>query len=152
MNYWNSKEVNLADIVGKTFVKVEQIENESIRFEDSDGEVYEMYHDQYCCESVYIEDVCGDLQDLVGSPILLAEEVSNTGSAKRNWDTNEVTIEGEWPEGVDKPEYGEDSYTWTFYKMATNKGSVTIRWYGSSNGYYSESVSFSKGKKDENNG
>jgi hypothetical protein len=68
--------------------------------------------------------VIGDLTDLVGSPILLAEEVSS--EAENN-------------------EKGEDDYgsfTWTFYRFATIKGTVTVRWYGSSNGYYSESVSF----------
>lgn len=72
-------------------------------------------------------DIVGDLNDLIGSPILLAEEVIN------EQDVN--------PDGVTVPEF-QDSFTWTFYKLATVKGYVTIRWYGQSNGYYSESVSF----------
>lgn len=71
-----------------------------------------------------IEDVCGDLNDLIGVPITMAEEVESR----------------ENPPGITK-EY-QDSFTWTFYKLATVKGYVTIRWYGESNGYYSESVSF----------
>lgn len=83
-------------------------------------------HWQDCCESVTIEDIVGDLEDLVGEPILLAEEATS--------DEN--------PDGVTK-EY-QDSFTWTFYKFATRKGYVDIRWYGESNGCYSESVDFSR--------
>lgn len=81
--------------------------------------LFQMHHTQDCCESVYLEDIVGDINSLVGNKILLAEESHS--------DENPLC------------EY-EDSFTWTFYKLATIKGYVDFRWYGSSNGYYSESV------------
>ena len=71
-----------------------------------------------------INDVCGDLTDLIGVPLVQAEEATSESP----------------PDDVSAPEYEPESQTWTFYKFATIKGSVTIRWLGQSNGYYSESV------------
>jgi len=114
------------DLIGKTLASVTINEDKTeIRFVTDSGETYFMYHDQDCCESVNVESIVGDLQDLIGSPILAAEEVSSE----------------EHQPGQEVDPY-EDSFTWTFYKLATIKGYVDIRWYGSSNGYYSESVSF----------
>lgn len=127
MDYWNSEPVEVNDLIGKILSSVEH-SGECITFTTQDNEVYEMYHEQDCCESVYIESLEGLLEDLVGSPILMAEEINNLDKEPVN--------------SFDK----EGSYTWTFYKFATEKGYVTIRWYGSSNGYYSESVSFRKMK------
>lgn len=114
------------ELKGKTIIKIEGMEKNSdcIEFFCSDGTKYIMDHKQDCCESVYLEDVCGDVKDLLNSPILLAEEVQNA-------------------DGPALYKY-EESWTWTFYKIATIKGTVTLRWYGASNGYYSEEVDFHK--------
>ena len=122
---------NFDELAGKTLTEIENRDNRELLFTTSDGEIYRLYHSQDCCEDVSIEDICGDLKDLIGEPILLAEEI--------------IHEPGKNPEGVNIPKY-QDFFTWTFYKLATNKGSVTIRWYGESNGYYSESVNFEKRK------
>ena len=99
-----------------------------LTLETDTGIEYIMRHEQDCCEGVSIDDICGNLEDLLHTPILLAEESTNEGGME--------------PPGMHKG--GEESSTWTFYRLRTSKGSVTIRWYGSSNGYYSESVTFEK--------
>jgi len=124
MSYRNY--VNFDVLKGLTLKEV-NVDGSMIRFVAVNGDTYEMYHDQDCCESVSIESVVGDIEDLIGSEILVAEESSS----------------GENPEDADVSEY-QESFTWTFYKLATRKGYVDIRWYGESNGYYSESVSMYK--------
>lgn len=106
---------NIKDLIGKTFTSVTNENDEELVFKNEDGS-YVFYHDQDCCEHVRIEDIVGDLQDLVGSPILRAEEAMSHDE--------------------------DDSVcgTWTFYKFATFKGYVDVRWLGESNGYYSEEV------------
>lgn len=121
---------SVSELVGRTLIAVQRTEidsNDALLFVCADGSRWEMYHRQDCCESVSIEDICGDLNDLIGHPIELAEERTQEN---------------------DEPKHMDDSWTWTFYEFRTVKGSVTIRWYGSSNGYYSESVDFSRADKD----
>lgn len=119
----------LSDLLGKTMSKVETVGDDELVFTTTDGRVFKLYHPQDCCESVSIESVVGDLNDLVGEPLLVAEESTS--------DEN--------PPGV-HIEY-QGSFTWTFYKFATRKGYVDVRWYGESNGYYSEDVYFCEVKK-----
>lgn len=95
-------------------------EDESITFYLDNAKSIRMYHSQDCCESVYIEDINGDLNSLLFKPMLQADEKIST-----NKDSNSNTGE---------------SFTWTFYTLANISSVVDIRWYGSSNGYYSERV------------
>ena len=113
-------EINI--FLGLTFVKIVNKNDEELIFTTDEGAEYIMYHEQDCSEHVYLEDICGDLDDLLNSPILMAEE---SYSSKEDDDGSE---------------------TWTFYNLATIKGYVDLRWYGSSNGYYSECISIVKGK------
>jgi hypothetical protein len=126
--------VNALDLLGKTLVKID-VRDDEIYFTCDDGTKYKMYHMQDCCENVYLEDVIGDIDDLLNHPLLEAEEVScrepkELPSEELMW----LTLQS-----VDFGSYDE-SQTWTFYKFRTVKGCVTLRWYGTSNGYYSENV------------
>ncbi len=121
----NKKEFKI--LKGMTLTKIEVgVYDDVIIFYTSNGRKFKLYHSQEHWEQVSIDDICGDLNDLIGHPITLTEEVTN---------------KDENPKNIPIPEC-QDSYTWTFYKLATDKGFITIRWYGESNGHYSESVDF----------
>jgi hypothetical protein len=124
MSYDNNH--NIAVLVGRTISAVRGLEvgSDGVEFDCADGSSWRMVHNRDCCESVSVADVVGDPADLIGTVIDAREEVGVTD-----------------PDGYTPPEYRE-SYTWTFYIIQTNRGAVTIRWLGESNGYYSEGVDF----------
>ena len=72
---------NVNELMGKTVIKIDK-SSDVLIFHCETGEVYKMYHSQDCCEHVSIDDICGELDDLIGTPILLAEEVSNDSFVK----------------------------------------------------------------------
>jgi len=117
----------MKDLLGQIITKIEGKKGDGeIVFHLQDGRKFVMYHEQDCCEMVEVEDICGEWEDLIGLPILISEEVSNAPKLSAKYH--------------EKYDYTDESFKWTFYKLSTNRGAVTIRWYGSSNGYYSERV------------
>ena len=112
----------LGNLVGKTIYSITGAEKGSMEvdFHVVGFGTYRMYHRQDCCEHVSIDQIDGDINDLLNSPITLAEESTNR----------------------DNPPKNADSFTWTFYRFATVNGYVTFKWLGESNGYYSEGVDF----------
>lgn len=116
---------DISEIVGLIPTEITQLEDEIV-MKFSNGSVGKFYHDRECSECVMIDDVSGDWSDLIGNPLLVAEE-----------------RESDVPPREKKTyEYWECSNTWTFYTFRGIGGSVDVRWHGSSNGHYSESVSF----------
>lgn len=117
-------------------------EQDRITFKTTCGRQFLMYHQSDCCESVDIESIEGDLADLIGEPILLAEEAT---SCDGDIDVSTWSPDARARHLIDPivfPHVSGEPHTWTFYKLATRKGYVDIRWFGESNGYYSESVDF----------
>jgi hypothetical protein len=127
LSEFDPKDVPFESLIGKTIDRIViNDENTQLLIQIGD-ERYLMYNEyQYGCDAVDVElaDICGDLNDLIGSPLLQAEEESN-----------EQTL--------DDRQSGEVT-DWTFYKLATVKGRVTLRWVGTPNVYYSERMNFAR--------
>ena len=115
---FSKNDCDISKMNGEIIASIDGMEPGSteITFHCESGNSFTMYHNQECCESVSVEDVCGDASDVIGGMVVSAEERTYSGEI----------------------EYG--SQTFTFYDIQTTKGSVNIRWNGESNGYYSESV------------
>lgn len=118
---------DFTELKGKIITKIDGgVGDDVMIFYCHDNTNYRLMYYQDCCAHCSIDDICGDLKDLIGTPILVAEEVFSH--------ENPDDFEDEY----------QESFTWTYYKLDTIKGGVTIRWYGSSNGYYSETATFEK--------
>lgn len=116
------KETAITDLMGLTITDIQGgVGDESLTFTTKEGRLFRMYHDRDCCENVRLEELHGDFDDLIGNPVLQAGESSSDEPPEKEY---------------------VDSFTWTFYTIATVKGAVTLRWLGESNGYYSERVDF----------
>ena len=118
----NDSIVRFDDLVGCVIARITgcRAESERVEITLSNGRKFALQHQQQCCEDVSVEDVCGDPEILLWSPVVLAHESSS--------EVND--------------QHRDVSETWTFYRIGTVRGTVVIRWYGTSNGYYSEAVDF----------
>lgn len=109
---------DLEKIIGATILEVVGCERESgcVTFVTDRGTL-RLLHRQDCCERVYLADTNGDIADLIGGVVSVAEERSNQKGGR-----------------------GEDRIKYTFYSIRTTKGDLDLRWIGKDNGYYSVSV------------
>lgn len=110
--------IKFSDLKGKIILSISgcQDQSEQVLIKTTDG-IFILEHTQDCCESVYLEDIVGSPSDLCGAYVSLAEESLGDAATSSN-----------------------ESATWTFYNICTPKGDLQLRWYGTSSGYYSETV------------
>ena len=124
-NIWDNG-ADFGDLQGLTLTKVvASSRNEEVHFFAESGEEFVLMHFQDCCESVGLEKVIGNLEDIIGIPVLFAENVS---------------------ESYPNNDYQNDDgiYEEHYFKVGTAKGNVVFKWTGDSNGYYSVGVDFIK--------
>ena len=116
--YRANKGCDIDDLVGKV-IKGLAYSDEYFQILTDDC-VYIFYHEYSCCESVWLTQVDGISDKLIGSRIVIAEVVTD----EKDTECGHIT--------------------WTFYKIGTNKGIIDFRFQGESNGYYSETVDLIK--------
>lgn len=106
---------------GKKIISTSDIRRnvDEVLFTFEDGSRLRIFHQQDCCENVYLDDFEGSEADLVNQLLVSAESPS-----------------GEFEDSIDG-----GVVQWTFYNFRTTKGDLSLRWIGSSNGYYSTSMS-----------
>lgn len=114
--------MEIKELVGEVLTHVDVCGDDVIMLTTAAGRQIRIYHDQDCCESVSIESTDGDWVNLYGKVLT---EVSE--------ETEDASNEGH-----------DDSATRTTLKFVVDGATVINRWLGSSNGYYSESISFAE--------
>jgi len=130
MPYYDyDKEVKFEELEGEVISEINGLDkgSEEITIKTNSGKHFAMYHNQDCCENVFLESFTGSSDEIVGEAVTHAKVVTN--------EENPVDTDPELTEY-------QESFTWTYYYIRTEKSSLSLRWYGESNGYYSESVDF----------
>jgi len=111
----------VGEIISEITLKTDDNNYEQLIFKTESGKIFKMFHENDCCEIVYLEDVIGGrLTDLLGETVVDVD--IKTNSIKNNKNT-EIYIE------------------YYFYEIKTNENTITLRWYGDSE-YYSAYVDF----------
>ena len=118
------KTIQPDSLVGEVVEHVDIGNNETL-LTFASGRRVRIDHDQDCCESVWLLDSSGDVAKIVGKPLI---EVTSEESSGDNVDIGK--------------EFKDDSSTLTTIRFACADEVVILRWFGTSNGYYSESVDF----------
>lgn len=151
---WNGTyDAEVEDLVGMTILEIIGLKSgsDTVKFVTSEGRTFQMHYYQDCYANCTVEDVIGDINDLIGVPLTMAElvisgepDASTITERKADYEKRKAEKGEDFYSYGPTPENGwkDESETWSFYKFATVKGYVTIRWYGSSNGYYSETTTF----------
>lgn len=117
-------------LIGKTISRIVVCKDPAfVYFYTNDGNYILHYKFVCSCTVGYVEDICGDLGDLIGVPVLSASFESNVNEFKPD------------------DEHDHGTY-WNFYKISTVKGYVTIRYDVSSNEFYGFEVSFEEHNDD----
>lgn len=89
----------------------------------TDKGVFKIHPADYMADT-HLADGGEDLQDLIGQKIIEFSERSN--------------------QTMKNPGQDEDTQTWTFYNIRTLKSTVSLRFYSTCNGYYSEDIMLQK--------
>lgn len=125
MSRYDTRHPDFSELVGKTLKSV-KLENAVLFLETDDGALYTQQYYEDCCAGCGLIDGLDDLVKLIGQKIVVVAEETTSRDMPSDY----------------KPDYEPESFTWTFYTIRTFEGTAVLRWYGSSNGYYSETATF----------
>jgi hypothetical protein len=108
-------------LIGKTIKEVQVADDQgAIRFVLDDGNEIVARADGDCCSHSWIEDVINH-EAIIGSPVLLAQDIDMPES---------------YNPGATKHGHYEEEMAFYGFEIKTAKGTCTIEYRNSSNGYY----------------
>lgn len=122
---------DLDNIIGSTILAVDgcTVGSDKVTIHTSKGILRLYFDNDYygsCFVDVRVEDITGDLHDLIDGVVSVAEERSDQVGDRGDYRTK-----------------------WTFYTIRTTRGDLDLRWLGKDNGYYGVSVYTNWSEKEE---